>query len=825
MKKLLSLAAVFFAAVSINAQTVKVLNEVANYIDFQALSEADPYMTSHTVTSTDPYVLPNGSILRGYHKEDGSEVANMWMVKETYNNTLPTPTWEGVDSLKVGTRWRAGAHSSIELGAFHTSAAGKLTIYYQPNGDSERGVEIYVYGELVEGTNLTGSGVKIDGLRPAYAGYIDLPAGSYDAGDVVIKLITNTSNICGVGIMELNEPNYIISTNVSPANSGAVNCVYNTATNAILTATPNNGYHFVQWSDGNTNNPRAIELTQDTTFTAEFAINQYSNMVLLPDVANYIDFQALSVFDPAMTQTTITSTNTYELPNGSILKGFLKSDGTEAENRWLVRGTYNTTLPTPTWEGVDSLIVGTGWRASSRSSIELGAFQITTDSKLTVYYQPNGDSERGVEVYVYGQPVEGTNLTGNGYKINGIRPAYAGEIDLPAGSYDAGDVVIKMITNTSNIFGVGIKEDNYQITTNVSPDNSGTVNYVYYTANYSTLTAVPNYGYHFVQWSDGNTDNPRTIAVNRDSTFIAEFAIDKSGTCGENNALIWSYEDQSKTLTITGDGALTENYTFGIEAPTQMHTLIIGDGVTAIGDSAFYNKSSIFHISIGANVASIGNYTFAECRNFDDITCYATIVPTINATTFANVGNKQYIYLYIPADRERAYRRDTYWSEFDVQIKSATTTTTITDEVTVAPTETTAAVTWPVVENAATYELTIKDSNGNVICTLIFNAQGQLTSIDFAAPSRAQRSTQSAGFSFTVIGLDSGSNYSFTIDAKDDSGEVIDTKSGTFDTTSEVQTDITNLNATAAPLKVLRNGQLFILRDGKTYTAQGQEVK
>ena len=63
----------------------------------------------------------------------------------------------------------------------------------------------------------------------------------------------------------------------------------------------------------------------------------------------------------------------------------------------------------------------------------------------------------GVEVSVYGEVVAGSNLTGNGKKIDGIRPAYAGEIELNAGSYDAGDVVIKLVSNTSNIFGVRIE--------------------------------------------------------------------------------------------------------------------------------------------------------------------------------------------------------------------------------------------------------------------------------------------------------------------------------------------------------------------------------
>ena len=204
MKKFFFIAAALVAAMTINAEpTVVVLNEVANYIDFQALSVSNPDMTSTTITSTTTYALPNGSVLKGFQKSDGSEAANTWNIKENYNTTMPTPTWEGVDSLKVGTMFRAASGSSIELGAFKTSAEGKLIVYYQPNGDSERGVEVSVYGDVVEGKDLTGSGAKIDGIRPAYAGEISLPAGSYDAGDVIIKLVVNTSNIFGVQIEKL----------------------------------------------------------------------------------------------------------------------------------------------------------------------------------------------------------------------------------------------------------------------------------------------------------------------------------------------------------------------------------------------------------------------------------------------------------------------------------------------------------------------------------------------------------------------------------------------------------------------------------------------
>lgn len=203
MKKFFLFAAAAVAALTVNAQNVVVLSDVANYIDFQALSQSDANMTKSTVTSTDTYTLANGTELVGFLKSDGTEATNTWNTKEAYNTTMPTPTWEGVDSLKVGTMFRAASGTTIKLGAFKTNAEGKLVVYYQPNGDSERGVEISVNGTLVEGANLTGSGAKIDGIRPAYAGEITLPAGSYDAGDVVIKLVVNTSNIFGVRIEKL----------------------------------------------------------------------------------------------------------------------------------------------------------------------------------------------------------------------------------------------------------------------------------------------------------------------------------------------------------------------------------------------------------------------------------------------------------------------------------------------------------------------------------------------------------------------------------------------------------------------------------------------
>ena len=38
-----------------------------------------------------------------------------------------------------------------------------------------------------------------------------------------------------------------------------------------------------------------------------------------------------------------------------------------------------------------------------------------------------------------------------------------------------------------------------------------------------TISAIPNDGYRFLRWNDGNTENPRTVTVTRDITYTAYF--------------------------------------------------------------------------------------------------------------------------------------------------------------------------------------------------------------------------------------------------------------------------------------------------------------
>ena len=328
---------------------------------------------------------------------------------------------------------------------------------------------------------------------------------------------------------------------------------------------------------------------------------------------------------------------------------------------------------------------------------------------------------------------------------------------------------------------------------------------------------IPNRGYQFVRWSDGNTENPRTIELTQDTTMEAIFDYLLEGKCGKDSALTWTFEPASMALNISGKGALSENYTYG----TFIESLTIGNEITSIGEWAFGECNNLKNVIIGSSVKVLEESAFYRCSAIETITCYGQRPPTVNQNALYGLDYSTII--YVPADYLETYKMHDAWGLYDVRPLGAKSTETT--DVNVTPAENTAEVAWPAVSGAATYELVIKDKSGNVICTLIFNANGQLTSIAFA-PSRngAPQQAQAAGFSFTVTGLEEGTSYDLTITSKDNNGGTLDTKTVSF-TTTGVSTRIGNVLSNQVPCtKVIRDSQIFILRGNKTYTLQGQEI-
>ena len=285
----------------------------------------------------------------------------------------------------------------------------------------------------------------------------------------------------------------------------------------------------------------------------------------------------------------------------------------------------------------------------------------------------------------------------------------------------------------------------------------------------------------------------------------------------------------SKLTSMTIPESITSIGSSAFGGCTGLTSITIPHMVTSIGSSAFSGCEYLEEVSIGAGIKEIGENAFANDRRIYSVTCYASVTPTIYSTTFSGVSSNTE--LYVLANLVKKYKVDEYWGKFT--IRSIGVETTQQGKLSVVPSETEAVFTWPADDNAETYTIVIKKDDV-VFCTLCFNGDGQLTNIAFA-PSRDGAKRQSAaesttgGYRFTVTGLSAASHYVYQIAVKDIAENVLNTYEGEFNTTGYVNTDVDevvgNTENMQVSKKIYRDGQVYILRNGKTYTLSGNEVK
>lgn len=112
-----------------------------------------------------------------------------------------------------------------------------------------------------------------------------------------------------------------------------------------------------------------------------------------------------------------------------------------------------------------------------------------------------------------------------------------------------------------------------------------------------------------------------------------------SGTCGaEGDNLTWTL-DCNGTLTVSGTGAMAdfdpwsapwEDY----RSSTQLTSVIIEEGVTTVGEHAFYNCSFLSSVTVPNTVTAIKDYAFEGCSDLRSVTL-PNSVTTIGYSAFA----------------------------------------------------------------------------------------------------------------------------------------------------------------------------------------------
>ena len=389
-------------------------------------------------------------------------------------------------------------------------------------------------------------------------------------------------------------------------------------------------HHFVQWNDGNTENPRAITVTEDATFIAEFAIDQFT----------------ISVVSENETMGTVSGGGTYDYSSTILISAtpvehyhFVQWNDGNTENPRTVIVTENVTYT---------------------ASFAIGQITITATS---------ADETMGT---VYG---------GGSY-------GYGAEIQITATATEHYHFVQWSDGSTENPRMVIVTEDATYIATfaidwytiNVTANNAtmGTVSgggtYEYNTEIQISASAIEHH--HFVQWNDGNTDNPRTISVTDDATYTAEFAIDQfvvavvsandmMGFVSGNGSYDYGSEIQITAeanehyhFVSWNDGntdnprniTVTENVTYTAEFAIDQFTIAVVSENNAMGtvsEGGTYDYGTEIQIS----VMPYEHYHFVQWNdgNTDNP---RTIVATENATYTATFAIDQYEITVSSADEE-----------------------------------------------------------------------------------------------------------------------------------------------------------------------------
>lgn len=93
-----------------------------------------------------------------------------------------------------------------------------------------------------------------------------------------------------------------------------------------------------------------------------------------------------------------------------------------------------------------------------------------------------------------------------------------------------------------------------------------------------------------------------------------------SGTCGDN--VTWTYDSDTKTLTLSGTGA-TDNYLDNSDQPYRgmyIKTIVVENGITKIGNAMFALMPYLQSVSLPDSLISLGEQCFSGCKNLKEIT-------------------------------------------------------------------------------------------------------------------------------------------------------------------------------------------------------------
>lgn len=153
-----------------------------------------------------------------------------------------------------------------------------------------------------------------------------------------------------------------------------------------------------------------------------------------------------------------------------------------------------------------------------------------------------------------------------------------------------------------------------------------------------------------------------------------------TGNCGANgDNVTWSYDDDTKVLTLSGEGAM-EDFTNITKVPWYTYrgyiqTIEISTEITKIGRNAFNGCNKVTSVTIPAAVAAIGNAAFAFNDALADVYVEWTTAAQIPAITAWSGFTGT---IHVPCGTKSLFQSKSGWSAMIDQIAVPTYTVSVT---------------------------------------------------------------------------------------------------------------------------------------------------
>ena len=449
-------------------------------------------------------------------------------------------------------------------------------------------------GEIMGSATITNGSCNITFTAPGSTGTATLTVFGYNKITYIADI-----NIVGGSASE-----YTINVSANPTAGGTVTGggTFPTGSTRTVTATANTGYTFQNWTENGT----VVSTNASYTFTLNYSRNLVANFAVPT-------FTITATADPTVGGSVSVSGNrdtfTYGFENGTT-QGWTVGSSDNGSTTWTVGQSGSPNQNYTTHGGnyyigsvYDESNAVDDWLISPQFMLggSMSFYIKTTSTSYTDYYSVLVSTGTNAINQFTTTVVSATRVTSTNYTV----------VNVNLGSYSGMGYVA--IRHTANADQASLLVDDITIVEGEDPGtDSGTFNY----GQTCTVTATPNSGYQFVNWTENGT------AVSSSPAY--------SFTVTSNRDLVAHFTNQ------------TQSYTVAVSANPTNGGTVTGGGTFSQGQSCTVSATANTGYTFtnwtenGSVVSTNANYTFNVTSNRNLVANFTAVPQSYTIAVSAN---------------------------------------------------------------------------------------------------------------------------------------------------------------------------------------------